>query len=151
MHKTAKDQKVSRELVADIMREQLGNDLVLTQKMIPSFDLGCRRMTPGSGYLQSLRKENVHPVTESVVKFTKNGVVDESGTEHIVDVVICATGFDVSFTPHFEVTGRNGANLMDQFGELPKAYLSVTVPSFPNLFCKCTLAISYHHYSPEFH
>ena len=137
MQRTSKDQKSSRDLVADIMREQLSNDPVLTEKMVPSFDLGCRTMTPGSGYLQSLRKENVQVVTESVVKFTKNGVVDESGHEHLVDVVICATGFDVSFTPHFEVKGRGGVSIKEAFGEIPKAYLSVTAPKFPNLFSKC--------------
>lgn len=136
MHRTSKDQKVSRDLVAEIMKEQLDDDPVLTKKIIPSFDLGCRRMTPGSGYLQSLTKDNVEVVTESVVKFTKNGVVDESGEEHLADVVICATGFDVSFTPHFEVTGRRGANIREQFGELPKAYLSITAPNFPNMFRK---------------
>ena len=93
-------------------------------------------MTPGSGYLQSLSKENVQVVTQSVVKFTKNGVVDDSGVEHLVDVVVCATGFDVSFTPHFEVKGRNGVDLKEEFGELPKAYLSITAPQFPNLFRK---------------
>jgi cation diffusion facilitator CzcD-associated flavoprotein CzcO len=115
MHRTSKDQKTSRDLVADIMREQLGSDSFLTKKMIPGFDLGCRRMTPGSGYLQSLKKDNVQVVTESVVNFTKDGVVDETGTEHKVDVVVCATGFDVSFTPHFEVIGREGSNIKDEF------------------------------------
>jgi len=135
MHRTSKDQKISRDLVTDIMREQLDNDSILTNKIIPGFDLGCRRMTPGSGYLQSLKKDNVHVVTESVVKFTEDGVVDESGTEHKVDVVVCATGFDASFTPHFEVIGRNNSNIKEQFGENPKAYLSITAPNFPNLFC----------------
>jgi cation diffusion facilitator CzcD-associated flavoprotein CzcO len=135
----SEDQKESRNLVADIMREQLDNDSILTKKIIPTFDLGCRRMTPGPGYLQSLKKDNVHVVTESVVKFTKDGVVDESGTEHKVDVVICATGFDVSFAPHFEVIGRDGANIKEQFGECPKAYLSITAPNFPNLFCTFNL------------
>jgi cation diffusion facilitator CzcD-associated flavoprotein CzcO len=151
MQRTSKDQKVSRDLVADIMKEQLGNDPVLTKKMVPSFDLGCRRMTPGSGYLQSLRKENVQVVTESVVKFTENGVVDESGREHVVDVVICATGFDVSFTPHFEVKGRGGVDIKEEFGAIPKAYLSVTAPKFPNLFSKCKkvpIIASWHFLTP---
>jgi hypothetical protein len=51
-----------------------------------------------------------------------------------VDVVVFATGFDTSFMPHFEVIGRNGANLREQFGDFPKGYLNVTVPNFPNLF-----------------
>jgi cation diffusion facilitator CzcD-associated flavoprotein CzcO len=93
-------------------------------------------MTPGSGYLQSLTKENVQVVTESAVRFTEDCVVDESGNEHKVDVVICATGFDVSFSPHFEVIGRNGANLKRQFGDFPKAYLGITAKNFPNLFCE---------------
>lgn len=139
MHRTAKDQKVSRDLVAEIMTEKLNNDPVLTKKMIPNFNLGCRRMTPGSGYLESLTKENVQVVTESVVRFTKDGLVDETGNEHKVDVVICATGFDVSFTPHFDVIGRDGVNIKDHFGKLPKAYLSVTAPKFPNLFCKYSI------------
>lgn len=136
MHKNSKDQKVSKELVADIMSEQLEQDPVLTKQMIPSFGLGCRRMTPGSGYLQSLKKDNVQVVHDSVVRFTKDGIVDGSGTEHKVDVVICATGFDVSFTPRFEVIGRDGINIKDSFGQIPKAYLSITAPKFPNLFRK---------------
>ncbi|TVY68915.1 putative sterigmatocystin biosynthesis monooxygenase [Lachnellula suecica] len=134
MHIKSRDQKDSRGLVANLMAEQLGHDPLLKEKMIPEFALGCRRMTPGSGYLQSLTKDNVQVVSESIVKFTEKGVVDESGNEHEVDVVICATGFDNSFTPHFEVIGRKEANLKEQFGDAPKAYLSVTVENFPNLF-----------------
>lgn len=134
MHNKSTDQKTSRELVTNLMAEQLGHDPRLTEKMTPQFPLGCRRMTPGSGYLQSLTKEHVRVVTESIVKFTENGVVDESGNEYEIDVVVCATGFDVSFTPHFEVIGRKGANLKEQFGDDPKAYLGVTAENFPNLF-----------------
>jgi cation diffusion facilitator CzcD-associated flavoprotein CzcO len=98
-------------------------------------------MTPGSGYLQSLTKLNVQVVTESAVRVTEDGVIDESGNEHKVDVIICATGFHVSFKPNFEVIGRNGANLAEQFGDFPQAYLAVTAPNFPNLFCKPWLSI----------
>ncbi len=100
MHYNSEDQKVSRKFVADIMANRLDHDARLTKHLIPEFSLGCRRMTPGSNYLESLTKENVEVVTQSVVRMTEEGVVDESGIEHKVDVVICATGFDVSFTPH---------------------------------------------------
>ena len=136
MHLKSKDQQVSRDLVADLMSEQLGHEPRLTKQMIPNFALGCRRMTPGSGYLQSLRAPNVEVVTESVAKLTEDGIVDESGNEYKVDVVVFATGFDTSFTPHFEVIGRNGANLREQFGDFPKGYLGITAPNFPNLFRK---------------
>ena len=134
MHLKAKDQKVSRDLVADIMSEQLGHDPVLTKHMIPSFALGCRRMTPGSGYLQSLRAENVEVVQSSAVRLTETGLVDESGVEREVDVVICATGFDTTFTPHFKVVGRNNAEIHAQFGDAPVGYLGITAENFPNMF-----------------
>jgi cation diffusion facilitator CzcD-associated flavoprotein CzcO len=138
MHLKSEDQKASRELVADIMSQQLDHDPRLTKHMIPDFSLGCRRMTPGSGYLQSLRAPNVEVVTESAVKLTKDGIVDESGHEHKVEVVVFATGFDTSFTPHFEIIGRNRANLREQFGDFPKGYLGITTPNFPNLFRECS-------------
>ncbi|KAK0109702.1 hypothetical protein ONS95_002381 [Cadophora gregata] len=136
LHNESEDQKNSRNLITDLMSKQLNNDPRLTSKIIPNFPLGCRRLIPGSGYLQSLTKENVSVITSSVAKFTKKGVIDETGLEHEVDVVICATGFNVSFVPQFEVIGRGGKSLKEEFGELPKTYLAVTAPEFPNLFCK---------------
>ena len=120
------------------MSKQLGHNPRLTKHIIPDFSLGYRRMTPGSGYLQSLGAPDVEVLTESAVKLTKDGIVDESGHEHKVDVVVFATGFDTSFTPHFEIIGRNGANLREQFGDFPKGYLGITVPNFPNLFRECS-------------
>ncbi|MCU7707514.1 hypothetical protein, partial [Streptomyces albidoflavus] len=55
MHLHSKDQQNSRGLIRDLMYEKLGHDDGLTKKMVPDFALGCRRMTPGSGYLESLR------------------------------------------------------------------------------------------------
>lgn len=134
MHLKSKDQAGARELVASIMADQLGHDEKLMNHLTPQFALGCRRMTPGSGYLQSLRAENVEMIPQSAVEFTKNGLVGEDGIEREVDVVICATGFSTSFTPHFEVHGRNGAEIHKQFGQFPVGYLGIAAENFPNLF-----------------
>jgi cation diffusion facilitator CzcD-associated flavoprotein CzcO len=114
------------------------NDEKLVKKMVPPFALGCRRMTPGTGYLESLTKPNVQTVHESIVRITEDSIVDASGTETKVDAIICATGFDTSFSPHFKIYGRNGAEIQDQFGDFPVAYLAITAENFPNLFCKST-------------
>lgn len=134
MHLKSKDQKASRDLVAEIMAGQLGGDETLVKHLTPPFALGCRRMTPGSGYLQSLTAENVEVVKKSAGSFTERGIVDEDGVEREVDVIVCATGFDTSFTPHFELNGRNGAEIHKQFGEFPKGYLGIAAENFPNLF-----------------
>ena len=91
MHMNSKDQKSSRELIQNLILERLNNEKLSTQ-MAPTFALVCRRMTPGSGYLESLSQDNVQTVHESVVRCTEKGLVDESGNEHEVDVIVCATG-----------------------------------------------------------
>jgi cation diffusion facilitator CzcD-associated flavoprotein CzcO len=142
MHMHSADQKNSRKLISDLMVNKIGDEKI-SKKMIPEFALGCRRMTPGSGYLESLTKDNVEVIHESAVRLTETGIVDESGIEHEVDVVICATGFDTSFTPHFKVIGRNGADIKKQFGDQPVGYLGITAENFPNMFCKSpSLALS---------
>jgi 4-hydroxyacetophenone monooxygenase len=34
-----------------------------------------------------------------------------------------------------KITGRGGADLNQQWGDDPRAYLGITIPGFPNLFC----------------
>lgn len=80
----------SRRLVSETMRHELGDDPTLVQNLVPDFGLGCRRMTPGPDYLKSLTKSNVEVVSEGVARLTEDGVVDLSGVERKVDVVICA-------------------------------------------------------------
>lgn len=116
------------------MADRLGQHTELTKHLIPGFAVGCRRMTPGSGYLESLTKSNVQVVCEGVQRITETGLVDDSGTLHEVDVIVCATGFDTSFSPPFQVIGRDGRNLREEFGDFPKAYMGIMAEGFPNLF-----------------
>ena len=99
MHLDSVDQKTSRGFVADDMSQKLGGDARFTSKLIPQYALGCRRMTPGSEYLQSLRKPNVEVVFQSVSELTPTGIIDSVGNHEEVDIIIFATGFDTSFTP----------------------------------------------------
>jgi hypothetical protein len=43
-----------------------------------------------------------------------------------------AKGFDVSFKPRFELTGRNSVDLRDQWATEPDAYLSMFATNMPN-------------------
>jgi cation diffusion facilitator CzcD-associated flavoprotein CzcO len=135
MHLHSNDQKSSREFVSDSMRKQLDGDPRLSMYLVPQYALGCRRMTPGSDYLPSLRRSNVDVIPDSVVGVTEEGVLDASGRETKVDVIIFATGFDVT-RPSYEIIGRNGRNLGEEWAEFPKGYLSIMAEGFPNMFCK---------------
>lgn len=129
----AKDQKASRELVADIMAEQLGHDETLTKQMIPPFALGCRRMTPGSGYLQSLRAENVEVIPQSALRLTETGIVDESGVEHEVDVVVCATGKKTTTTYQYGRCANEPQALTHPSRHISKFMVETTLKSMSNL------------------
>ena len=115
------------------MREKIGNDDI-ADYLTPEFGLGCRRLSPGTEYMEAFTKGNVQLVKSSVTGFTENGLLDDQGNEHKVDVIVCATGFDTTFTPSFEVTGRDGINLKAFYGDFPRSYLAVMIPHFPNFY-----------------
>ena len=51
-------------------------------------------------------------------------------------MIVYATGFQANkFLWPMKIEGRNGVVLSEQWGERPSAYLGITVPNFPNLFC----------------
>lgn len=110
----------------------------LMEKMIPkNYAVGCRRPTPGNGYLECITDEQKCQVSFSQIKeITSEGILTEDDTLHKVDVLICATGFDVSFKPRYPIVGKNGADMRDVWAKAPETYLSLTAPQFPNYFSK---------------
>jgi 4-hydroxyacetophenone monooxygenase len=66
-----------------------------------------------------------------------NGVVTADGVTHEVDTIILATGFEVTqMASRLDITGVGGVNLRDLWAEEnPWAYLGISVPGFPNMFC----------------
>ena len=106
----------------------------LKNRLIPSWPPGCRRITPGDGYLEALVKPNVTTCHEEIEKVVAEGLVDGSGKLHKVDIIACATGFNLAFAPPFEVRGVNGVTMQDEFNPAPQVYLAMAVPKFPNYF-----------------
>jgi cation diffusion facilitator CzcD-associated flavoprotein CzcO len=126
--------------LAMYMKACLKGDERLCKALIPTYPVGCRRLTPALGYLPALTKENVTVVTDPIAKVLPNGIETSTGEVIEIDVLVCATGFDVSFRPRFPVVGRRG-NLQDLWTEkVPEAYMSSSVPGFPNYLSKsCVL------------
>ena len=125
-------QNSAREQTRKQMREIIG-DNAIADKLIPNLPLGCRRLTPGVGYLETLMAKNVTAVFGSIQEITSDSV-KTNDSEYQLDVLICATGFDTSFLPRFSMQGRNGVSLSDIWREDPKGYLGLAVPGFPNYF-----------------
>jgi len=108
------------------------NDAELAKKLTPSYDMGCKRITPSDDYLQTFNLDNVTLVTETIEEVTENGIKTCDGKIHEVDTIVYATGFDLdkSLQP-FHVVGLSGKL---EEGLEPRANFGITHPEFPNLF-----------------
>lgn len=106
----------------------------LQDKLTPQWNVGCRRLTPGVGYLDSLADSKSSVVYGEISRINPKGPVTEDGREHAVDVLICATGFDTTFKPRFPLIGLNGIDLAKKWRHEPSAYLGVAAAGFPNYF-----------------
>lgn len=127
-------QAFARAKVTEYMTFMLGGNQELCKALIPDFPLGCRRMTPGHGYLQALTKPNVEVRRSEIKRFVPEGIELDSGDVLKVDAIVCATGFNTSFCPRFPIVGRDG-NLQERWQkETPKAYMSCAVAGLPNYF-----------------
>ncbi|KAL4861469.1 hypothetical protein BDV12DRAFT_191055 [Aspergillus spectabilis] len=115
------------------MLQKINND-ELASKLIPDFALGCRRLTPGINYLESLSLPNVTPIYGEITQITPTSCVTDNGVETELDVLICATGFDTTFKPRFPVIGRDGKNLQAEWKDEPRSYLGLAASGFPNYF-----------------
>ncbi|KHN98020.1 Flavin monooxygenase-like protein [Metarhizium album ARSEF 1941] len=116
------------------MRRRLNDDPELCEKLIPTWKAGCRRLTPGEGYLEALQRPNVALEFAAISGVTETGVHTEGGGFQELDAIVCATGFDVGFVPSWDVVGKKGVRLADQWEEEPTAYLSICAPNMPNYF-----------------
>lgn len=126
-------QKAITSAMRDAMAEKLKGS-GLEDKVIPKWGVGCRRITPGVGYLDALVDEKTQVVPCGVKEITEKGCVSDDGEEYPVDVIICATGFDTSYLPRFPIIGSNGESLADAWKDEPMNYLGFAAPGFPNYF-----------------
>jgi 4-hydroxyacetophenone monooxygenase len=109
----------------------------LVPKVVPDYPaLGKRVLQDDGSWLRCLQEPNVELVRTAIDRITPDGVVTVDGTHFPADVICYATGFRHNdFLASMDVTGRAGVSLRDQWGDEPTAYLGITIPNFPNLFC----------------
>lgn len=109
----------------------------LLEKVVPAYPPSAKRLLRDNGvWAGALKRDNVDVVTEPIARITPTGVVTADGVEHEVDVIIYGTGFQASkFLTPMTVKGRDGIDLHETWAGDARAYLGVTVPGFPNLFC----------------
>jgi cation diffusion facilitator CzcD-associated flavoprotein CzcO len=138
------EQEEAKRFSTNQMITKLDGDTVLIKHLIPDFAVGCRRPTPGNGYLEALTNQKVNVVTEEISEIVAKGIKLSTGKVLEVDTFICATGFDISFSPRFPLIGRSGISLSEQWKTRPEAYLGMAAANIPNYFSMyCLLRDTY--------
>jgi hypothetical protein len=124
----------AREAFWQNMQTKLQSKPEIAKFMKPDFPVGCRRLTPGPMYLESLVRENVGFITSTIDHIDKGGIRDHVGVERRYDAIICATGFDTTYLPRFPLIGKDGQDLRKRWQSFPETYCSIAVDGFPNYF-----------------
>lgn len=110
-------------------------DPELRERLRPTYRAACKRLVVSPTFYGAIQRPNATLVTERIERVEPAGVRTADGALHALDVLVLATGFRVDrFLRPMSVTGRGGASLDDAWAQRPYAYLSVSIPGFPNLF-----------------
>jgi cation diffusion facilitator CzcD-associated flavoprotein CzcO len=110
-------------------------DEELRAKVTPSDEVGCKRLMLTDEWYPTLTKPNVELVTDRIAAVTPSGIRLEDGTERPADVLVLATGFRThGFVAPMEIVGAGSRTLAEEWAEVPRAYLGMSVPGFPNMF-----------------
>ncbi|HEY7456437.1 MAG TPA: hypothetical protein VH703_04095, partial [Solirubrobacterales bacterium] len=108
------------------------SDPELRRKVTPSDEVGCKRIMLTDDWYPTLAEANVDLIAERIDRVTPTGIRDANGVERPADAIVLATGFaSHDFVAPMEIAGRGGRALADKWGDLPRAYLGLTVPEFP--------------------
>ncbi len=107
----------------------------LRRKVTPRDEIGCKRVMLTDDWYPTLTKPNVELVSEAIESVSASGVRTADGIERPFDVIVLATGFATHrLLAPMEVFGVSGRSLRDEWSEVPRAYLGLSVPGFPNMF-----------------
>jgi cation diffusion facilitator CzcD-associated flavoprotein CzcO/acetyl esterase/lipase len=127
-----------RSLIGAICRLNLRygiGDGELRERLRPGYEPLCKRLVMSSRFYPAMNREDVALVTDPIERVVPEGIVTADGTLHELDVIVLATGFDAhAYVAPMRIEGAEGATIEEAWGGRPRAYRTIAVPGFPNLF-----------------
>ncbi len=128
------DMKEMQRIVLENL-EQSVTDPVLREKLRPDYMVMCKRLVYSPDYYRAIQHPDAELVTGGIERVEPRGVRTHDGRLIELDVLALATGFRVDqFMRPIRITGRGGVDLEDFWAVRPRAYLSISMPDFPNFF-----------------
>ena len=124
-----------REEMVSHIEARLAGRADLIAKSTPDYPPYGKRILLDNHWYDMLLKDNVTLYDEGVARFTESEIIGEKGSTCRPDIVVMATGFEVTkMASRLNISGPAG-NLSDVWdGDDPQAYLGICVPNFPNFF-----------------
>jgi 4-hydroxyacetophenone monooxygenase len=118
------------------MQSKIGHRPDLMEKCVPAYPPLSKRLPKDNGWYDAVLMDHVSLVTTPIERITETGIRTTDGTDHPFDLIVLATGFNATdFLLTLDVQG-DGISLKDFWSvDGARAYLGMTIPHFPNLFC----------------
>jgi 4-hydroxyacetophenone monooxygenase len=126
-----------RQSLIDYVMAKVGDRPDLVEKCIPRYPPLAKRLPKDNGWYDAVKRDHVELVVDPIEQVTPRGIRVVAGREYEFDLIVTATGFHVNrFLWPISFEGRDGITL-DRAWERDgaRAYLGITIPGFPNLFC----------------
>ncbi len=122
--------KTRARIVDPDLREKLA-------PMEPPHPFGVKRPSLEQWYYEAFNQENVSLVDLNetpIEKVTATGIVTE-GTEHELDILVLATGFDAvtGGLTQIDIKGTEGITLKEKWADGVRTHLGVASAGFPNM------------------
>jgi cation diffusion facilitator CzcD-associated flavoprotein CzcO len=131
---SSRRQAQRRASCLEFIRSAISDESV-RRSVTPGYPWGCKRVVLASGFYEALNRQNVELVPHAVTAVSPAGIVDATGAERAIDVLVLSTGFQpTNFLATLDVTGVAGVSLRDAWRSRTAAFLGITVPGFPNFF-----------------
>jgi cation diffusion facilitator CzcD-associated flavoprotein CzcO len=110
-------------------------DPELRERLRPDYRAACKRLIMAPNFYDAIQRPNAELVTDKIDRIEAGGVRTADGRLHELDALVLATGFKVdAFMRPMDVKGRDGQTLDEAWAARPSAYLSISIPGFPNFF-----------------
>jgi acetone monooxygenase len=114
-------------------------DPALAEKLLPTdHGFGTRRVPLETNYYEAFNRDNVTlvDVNETPIKSITHSGIRTSTQEHLFDVLIYATGFEVGTgaLTRIDICGSNGTSLKERWAKEAETFMGLQVHGYPNMF-----------------
>lgn len=111
------------------------SDPELRARLEPDYRAACKRLVVSPDFYEAIQRPNAELVTAAISRIEPQGIRTDDGRLHELDVIVLATGFEVDrFMRPMTIVGLDERTIEEAWLDGPVAYLSISVPDFPNMF-----------------